>query len=146
MSIRDERAAAITRLCRLFGDDFSAAKGALLDELENIDRAQVPGGFVPAVMTDKEAAEFAEKWPMANPALGVSVKPEAVTAALAEPRAPTDAEIEAWVARNPKALEVLVLKHTRTRSGDVQRVLGGTAPTEQAVTPAKPATRRRTAR
>ena len=39
MGIREDRAAAIDKLCRLFGDDFRAAKAALLDDLDAIDDA-----------------------------------------------------------------------------------------------------------
>lgn len=47
--LRDDRDAAIAKLCRLFGDDFKAAKAALLDDLDAIDAAHGPADSVIAV-------------------------------------------------------------------------------------------------
>lgn len=90
MTVRDEREASFWLNWRK-GIQFDPKRylPGLLDDLEAIDeRHTTPGGFVPAVMTDKEAAEFAEKWQAANPAIGVRVKPETVAAPAGQAAAP----------------------------------------------------------
>lgn len=131
MSIRDERAAAITRRYRDLSDNFTRALPGLLDELENIDEAQ----------------------PVTVVVAGSSTVPD-------------DAAIAAWIERNPKAMEAWVRKRNRINGGSVRGVPGDApgsvppltsmpltvqetpqaSPTEQAATPAKPTTRRRTTR
>lgn len=111
MSIRDERAAAITRRYRDLSDNFTRALPGLLDELETIDEAH---NLSELPRTGAEAAKWAQP---AHAGAADGEMTEAEAALLAREMGRTTA----------LAAELL-------------------APTEQAATPAKPATRRRTAR
>ena len=135
MNIRDARSAAITRRYRDLTDNFSRMLPLLLDDLDAIDEAH---NMSELPRTGAEAAEWA--WP-AQPPVAV----------------PTDAQIEAWAARNPQAIAALMAKNAAwARGGDAQVVLGApaskppmtslppAAPVKPA--PARPATRRRAAR
>jgi hypothetical protein len=92
VTVRGARAAALRRWHRDMGDNFTAVLPRVLDDLDAIDRAQVPGGIVPAVMTDEEAAKFAEQWT----AIPKDGRPTVIPP-------PTDEQIAAWIERNPKA-------------------------------------------
>lgn len=60
MTVRDERAAALIRRHRDLSDDFTRALPGLLDDLEAIDRAQVPTGVIKfdGTLTPEQEAEF----------------------------------------------------------------------------------------
>lgn len=63
-TIREDRAAAINKLNRMFGDDFKAAAMALLDRLDEIDRDHPPAGYVTVTVSQDEAIAA---WIEANP-------------------------------------------------------------------------------
>lgn len=62
--LRDARAAVLTRWHRDLADDFTRALPLLLDDLERIDREQVPDGVItaPAELSEEELTELRERW------------------------------------------------------------------------------------
>jgi hypothetical protein len=122
VTVRDERAAALIRRHRDLSDDFTRALPGLLDDLEAIDAAHAePSGWikVDGELTEAEAALLAD---------GIREQTREAAAVLLAPAAPTDAQIAAWIERNPKAFADWAAKQART------------------AVPAKPATQRRPAR
>jgi len=96
-----------------------------LDELERINREQVPEGIQPArELTDEEAAELRAK-------VIELTKPQ--PAIPPEPR-PSDAELTAWIEAHPREFEAWARKQER---------INGAPPL---AAPAKTAPRRRTPR
>lgn len=131
-SLRDARAAAVTRHYRQLADSLTEALPGLLDELEALDRQAMAswrykvggviyeGADVTVIAPGGELAELQA----ANPAIGVRVKPEAV--------APADAELSAWVEAHPAEFEAFAARSARAHPpGSVVKVLGKPAPTEQ---------------
>lgn len=114
MTLRDARAAALIRRHRDLADDFTRTLPLLLDALDAIDREHVPDGIIKfeGELTPEQEAEFrAEFYKRAE------TPPE--------PPAPTDAQIAAWVERNPKAFADWAARQART---------AGTAPTRRRTT------------
>jgi hypothetical protein len=131
MTVRDERAAALIRRHRDLSDDFTRALPGLLDEMEAIDEAH---NLSEMPRTGAEAAEWARP-------------------AQAERSAPTDAQIAAWIERNPKAFADWAAKQNRISGGVVWPGPGraspaktGPVPVSEELPKAAPATRRRTTR
>lgn len=90
MSVRDEYAAAVRRNLYDLGCNWDRWLPRLFEAWDAIDEAHVPGGVIKfeGEITEEQAAEFAEKWQAANPAIGVRVKPETVAAPAEQAAAP----------------------------------------------------------
>jgi hypothetical protein len=130
MTVRDERAAALTRRYRDLADDFTRALPLLLDDLEAIGRRAMASWRYRVGGTIYEAADV-----IIYASGNVTVHAGTGGQPQADPPAPTDAQIAAWIERNPAKFEAWVRKQDR---------INGAPPPFDA--PAKPAPRRRTTR
>lgn len=106
MTVRDERAAVLRRWHRDMGDNFTAVLPRVLDDLDAIDRAQVPGPIKPArKLTHAEADELARQW-TANSEGG-------------QPPAPTDEQVAAWVEAHPQEFADWAARQAKTSPAPV---------------------------
>lgn len=111
-SLRDARAAAIrTSVGRGLAWSLDSVLPLLLDDLDAIDREQVPGPIrvdLDAEITEEQAAELRRQLDEAVMAQSAAV--------------PTDDQLAAWVERNPKAFADWAAKQAR---------ISGAAPTRR---------------
>lgn len=130
MTVRDERAAALTRRHRDLSDDFTRALPGLLDDLEAIDRRAMASWRYRVGGTIYEAADVTI-YASGN----VTVHAGTDGQSQAEPPAPTDAQIGEWIRTHEREFAAWVAKQNR---------INGAPPPFAA--PVKPAPRRRTTR
>lgn len=127
-SVRDQRAAAIRRNWRDLQDDLRRALPRLLDDLDAIDRHEfaerngISDGLAATLanMTQEEWAQqgaargFLQALAEPSPAPEVpAAEPAEAAQENTEPRAPTDAEISAWIDAHPAEYTAWVRKRDR---------------------------------